>query len=467
MLPAPESKGQPVIDFNGFSLIQSDDGASNGTGLWLGAQVLSAFLGSSNAVKKGMHVMEFGSGLGLTALYLAEKFGCKVVASDLPWVISKVLAPNISNNIERLSGTVLVRELDWTIPPGCWLWDHPTIIASPNHTPPIAQHLTTPFDLVLSADTIYRADLITPLLRSLHAVCTQSLALSNRSPIVFVCLERRDPLLTDKALKEAEDVWGFSVHRLISKGLRYTSLSYTQRKTQSDVTLICMSALTVLRGFALSNPAKLPASVVFSFNQQTLSIFDAYPKATFHFLVLPRVQGSYSASELSDLRTLLSGNKQRAKEVVTTLERDAAVLRTAIESEMIKLYGFTWPILTGFHAVPSMAHLHLHVISNDFISERLKVKKHYNSFHPSLGFFLPVDDVLSWFDAEPSYFTSMAKLNAKEYEPLLKEDLVCWRCDTTMKNMPTLKMHLQEEWDKVVKREKAKLEKKQKTSEVA
>jgi hypothetical protein len=49
-------------------------------------------------------------------------------------------------------------------------------------------------------------------------------------------------------------------------------------------------------------------------------------------------------------------------------------------------------------------HLHLHVLSNDLRSEKLKHKKHYNSFHPNLGFFLHLHDVLSWFDEEPSYF---------------------------------------------------------------
>jgi aprataxin len=37
----------------------------------------------------------------------------------------------------------------------------------------------------------------------------------------------------------------------------------------------------------------------------------------------------------------------------------------------------------------------------------MKIKKHYNSFHPKLGFFIDVDEVLSWFDGEPSYFASV------------------------------------------------------------
>lgn len=39
-------------------------------------------------------------------------------------------------------------------------------------------------------------------------------------------------------------------------------------------------------------------------------------------------------------------------------------------------------------------HVHLHVISGDLVSERLKNRKHYNSFHPTLGFFLHLDDVI-------------------------------------------------------------------------
>lgn len=37
-------------------------------------------------------------------------------------------------------------------------------------------------------------------------------------------------------------------------------------------------------------------------------------------------------------------------------------------------------------------HLHLHVISSDLISPSLKTKKHYNSFNPKLGFFIPLED---------------------------------------------------------------------------
>lgn len=44
-------------------------------------------------------------------------------------------------------------------------------------------------------------------------------------------------------------------------------------------------------------------------------------------------------------------------------------------------------------------HLHLHVISNDLVSDRLTTKKHYNSFKPNESYFLKlgaVEKMLGW-----------------------------------------------------------------------
>jgi aprataxin len=53
----------------------------------------------------------------------------------------------------------------------------------------------------------------------------------------------------------------------------------------------------------------------------------------------------------------------------------------------------------------------------------------------------------------------VSKLEKSEYDPLLKTDLSCWRCGQHYKNIPALKEHLQEEWDKESAREKAKIKK--------
>jgi hypothetical protein len=45
-------------------------------------------------------------------------------------------------------------------------------------------------------------------------------------------------------------------------------------------------------------------------------------------------------------------------------------------------------------------HLHLHVISEDRIAPALKTKKHYNSFRPDLGFFVPLMEVQRWLQQD-------------------------------------------------------------------
>ena len=53
-------------------------------------------------------------------------------------------------------------------------------------------------------------------------------------------------------------------------------------------------------------------------------------------------------------------------------------------------------------------HIHLHIMSADLCSPAMKNKKHYNSFHPKRGFFIPLSDVQEWQDAEPSYFATVS-----------------------------------------------------------
>ena len=129
--------------------------------------------------------------------------------------------------------------------------------------------------------------------------------------------------------------------------------------------------LKILRTYAklpdASIATALPPTVYFSHTQHTLTIFDAYPKALFHFLVLPRLSSpssSSSASDLTDLRTLLRRRTSTAaadalarawaEETLRALADEAARLRGVVEEEMRTRYGFAWDVWAGFHAVPSM-----------------------------------------------------------------------------------------------------------------
>lgn len=185
--------------------------------------------------------------------------GWDVLATDLPDVISSVLARNIAQNASLLSadsGVIDVRVLDWTVPPDQWDWHDRVAIArnsntpipgqiqiqppspspssssspssslahqlqcnKPQQHPPPAEDgfLGPPFDLIISSDTLYSPEITHPLLRTLHALSRSSISAtgtSNRSPPVYLCLERRDPELIDRALTEARDTFDFLAQRV-------------------------------------------------------------------------------------------------------------------------------------------------------------------------------------------------------------------------------------------------------------
>jgi aprataxin len=98
----------------------------------------------------------------------------------------------------------------------------------------------------------------------------------------------------------------------------------------------------------------------------------------------------------------------------------------------------TSQIRMGFHAVPSMTPLHLHIISDDFHAPALKTKKHWNSFS-SDDFFLNIDQVIQRLErGEPARSESI-----EYHEQVLKRALVCCHCGASMKTIPTLKQHLE------------------------
>ncbi|KAI0273693.1 hypothetical protein BC834DRAFT_840527 [Gloeopeniophorella convolvens] len=251
MTPAPahHTKHLPLLHHpflaHSFALIQRQDGTSTGTALWLGAQCLSLYLAAihTSLARSSVHirprVLELGSGIGLAALAM-RTLGWDVLATDTTHIISSVLSPNIASNRSRLpsgDGLIQIRELDWLVPPQSWDWSNPVAVASSSPltsaavaTPIPGVTLQPPFDLIISADTLYASELVQPLLRTLHAAATTSS--SSGSPPIYLCIERRDSAVIDLALSEAETTWGFAVsripHRRISKAIEKGGLTWSK-----------------------------------------------------------------------------------------------------------------------------------------------------------------------------------------------------------------------------------------------
>ena len=118
----------------------------------------------------------------------------------------------------------------------------------------------------------------------------------------------------------------------------------------------------ILRKYAQQKePEKLPKSVYFHHTEHAVTIFDLYPKAIFHFLVLPRVKDNephnWNARNLTSLKTLLNSpsvKKGDALELLMHLKEEADHVKAECIKEMKDNWGCSWDIHIGFHAVQSM-----------------------------------------------------------------------------------------------------------------
>jgi aprataxin len=206
-----------------------------------------------------------------------------------------------------------------------------------------------------------------------------------------------------------------------------------------------------------AHPETYPPTVVIFHNPDFVAIHDLYPKSSVHMLLLPRSEKHtllhpFEAFEDAEFLAQCREQAGRLKKIAAKeLQRlhgrysrlDApreAVLNGDVdlgEGQEIPT-GRDWEkeIRVGIHAVPSMNHLHIHVISVDRFSECVKHRKHYNSF--ATGFFVPLEDFpLAHND----------KRRHPDREGYLNADLKCWRCGQNYGNKFTkLKEHLEDEF---------------------
>jgi len=145
-------------------------------------------------------------------------------------------------------------------------------------------------------------------------------------------------------------------------------------------------------------------------------IKDKYPKAEHHFLILPLERIQNFASLTPDHIPLLRDMVKTGWELADKHPRSNFKL--------------------GFHAIPSMSQVHLHVISQDFNSDKLKNKKHWNSF--TTDFFINPEIIIDKLKTKGRY----VPLSKSEGDELLKKDLECHFCQHKPKNIPDLKTHL-------------------------
>lgn len=150
---------------------------------------------------------------------------------------------------------------------------------------------------------------------------------------------------------------------------------------------------------------------------------DAFPKARLHWLILPRDKTITIQHPL----IILKNNEELYKK--TKVLVDEFVNKAAQELNVDRSH-----IKAGVHSVPSLANLHIHIISRDMYSDRLKTALHYNTF--TTEFFINYEDI-----PNASVDLSMAEQRVK------KANLICIYCGSDFKrSMAKLKIHLEEEY---------------------
>ncbi|XP_055333497.1 aprataxin-like [Paramacrobiotus metropolitanus] len=154
-------------------------------------------------------------------------------------------------------------------------------------------------------------------------------------------------------------------------------------------------------------------------DSQVVVIRDKFPKSRHHYLMLPRC----AIDTLTDLTSahiplvehMIEQGKQFTAGHITPRTRNS--------------------VRCGFHMIPSVKQLHMHIISQDFDSECLKHKKHWNSF--ASEFFMEADTVLGMLKGEEKIL-----VDKNRGEQLLKLDLKCHVCHVKLPTIPKLKDHI-------------------------
>lgn len=206
-------------------------------------------------------------------------------------------------------------------------------------------------------------------------------------------------------------------------------------------------------GAYIAKPETYPDAVVYH-NDDFVAIHDMFPKSSLHLLLLPRDQtktrmhpfDAFEDAEFlekvkAETRTLrefaaVELRRKYGKDSAQDQPIQAALSADPPPDELPQGRDWAQEIMVGVHAVPSMNHLHVHVLSVDRYSERLKHRKHYNSF--STPFFVPIEDFPL---AEDDVRRNPTK------EGYLKRDFTCWRCSRGFGNrFAELKQHLEQEF---------------------
>jgi len=168
-----------------------------------------------------------------------------------------------------------------------------------------------------------------------------------------------------------------------------------------------------------ANPGAAPDRVLFT-TKHCVVAYDVYPKARVHVLVLPRAPIAKPHELIAEHAPLLRHMLQLAEWLAPRLRDQHPGLS---------------PLRCGFHAVPSLRQLHLHLISLDFESAELKRPRHWIIFNTDY-----LVAPLHWAEMLEQHGRVLVDRAAEEGK--LKMPMVCPLTGTALDDMEAVRKHV-------------------------
>lgn len=206
----------------------------------------------------------------------------------------------------------------------------------------------------------------------------------------------------------------------------------------------------------IDQPLKAQDITLFQ-DQHVLIIKDKFPKALRHYLIIPtaseytKVHPLQVFQKFPKLHQLVSDYVEKTKQLIV----DDLIEYQLIDSKDVETFKSQF-IQVGVHSIPSLNNLHIHVMTKDFNSPRLKHKKHYNSF--TTKFFVAFDQLKplpssnsaeTVYSDETQYPSDEEKTPRLETDPKVLEQIIkttplrCSYCHASFGNsFVKLKQHL-------------------------
>lgn len=162
--------------------------------------------------------------------------------------------------------------------------------------------------------------------------------------------------------------------------------------------------------------------------------YDKFPKAKHHLLLMCR---NYSTNpscllNVKSLNDLTKGHLDELREFHNLAKSIVAAISGDAESNSFKI---------GYHSIPSLHPLHLHIISKDLDSHCITTRKHIVSF--TSDFFVSADEVENHLESAFVDSISVYVRAQRAQDVLDNTPLECQYCGRTALNVPDFKRHSQ------------------------